>query len=124
MKSLPPLATPGTAPDLRPIFVALMVRWSAWKLTQPRARQKGAPSFQELADDIIADTGYPMTRMRLYRMQYRVSETEWHRSSRQPPMWVLMWLCERLGLRLVIEPAGVFLAERQRSVEDQRPAPS
>lgn len=106
---LPMLARPKVEPDLRPLFATLFARWRDSVLADPtRPRRKG-PSYQALADEVFTDTGHRITRHMIYKIVSHMTESVEHRNSRQPPWWLILWLCHRLGMWVKLAPDGVSL---------------
>lgn len=88
------LTQPGDVVDLRPVFTALYRAWVA---------QAHGSSLAELAGQLQAQ-GARLTRTNLHRLLDRDPPS---RAARQPPFWLLLWLCEATGMVIEISPDGI-----------------
>ncbi len=90
------LTAPGTTPDLRPTFTTLFDLW----VEQGRGR-----TLSGLARELHQD-GAALTCQHLSRYVVRAGR-KGQTDRRQPPLWLLLNLCERTGAHLEIRPDGV-----------------
>ena len=117
---LPILAQPKVEPDLRPLFATLFAKWRESKVDGTDKPRRKDPSYQALADDVFQDTGHRITRHMIYKIVSHMDEPQEHRNSRQPPWWLILWLCHRLGLWVRITPDGVSLVWSKAEVSPPR----
>lgn len=82
------LTMPNSRPDLRPVFTHLFQRW---------AGTGEGRTLTSLARELRERQGAKLTR----RMLARFSDHGGSEAVRQPPFWLLLWLCEET--RCVIE---------------------
>lgn len=95
------LTQPNTSPDLRPTFSVLYEVWTG---------QGKGQSLQDLSKALAAH-GARMNRHMLGRFHAR-SEPKSAHATRQPPLWLLLWLCEQTGRHLELGPDAVLVVAR------------
>ena len=94
----------GRDVDLRPVFVALYRTW---------VRQGHGRNLGDLGRALEADGIPRYNRHTLGRFMVR-PETASPHAMRQPPIWLLLNLCERTGSELILDPDAIHIRTRER----------
>lgn len=101
------LTTPGDVIDLRPLFTRLYRTW---------VEQGQGASLTDLADALRVQ-GARYTRKTLDRLLDRGVPVSSY-ATRQPPMWLLLWLCEQTRTVIEIGPDGIRARAATSTTED------